>query len=597
MLNTAASELLNAERTVLTDLSALLARSGAAPETTAQLGELIAHLDELFLVVVVGEFNAGKSSVLNALFGQKLMEEGPIPTTAKITILRHGAEPMERQVSEFVVERRHPASLLKHMNLVDTPGTNSIVRQHQVITEDFIPRADLVLFVTSFDRPLSDSEIQFLTFIRGAWGKRLVFVLNKVDMARESEVVLGQVLEHIRGGCRELMGFEPRIIPVSAELAFAAKVTESAAVREALWPKSRFGELETFMTQTLAGPERLAIKLSAPLDSAARLLGAMDARLGERERLLAQDEANLAGLQGHMDAARAELTEGYGRYIAEVDNLLLEMERRGVRFLDDSIRIGNLWVLRDRDKFKEEFARQVVRDSERQMEDRLTEAVDWLLRHALQLWNRTLNAFAEQVRAVPGAPGAPGTAGRGLGAVHREFVYNREEVFNSIMREARRRIEGYDIHEEARRILEQARGAASTFLGVEAVAAGIGAVAVTLASTAALDVTGGFIAAGLLAVVGLIFLPKQKRKAIAEFTARIEVLRADLKTAISAQLDREIDATLGKIRESVAPYVKLVEDERAEVSAIKAEKARVGAEVSRVREAVRRAFGEANLGT
>jgi small GTP-binding protein len=569
-------------------LLALLKRDKVGEETQTQLSDIITHLDELFLVVVVGEFNAGKSSVLNALFGAKIMEEGPVPTTAKITILRYGPVAEEQAVSDFVLERRYPAELLKHLNLVDTPGTNSIIRQHQIITEDFIPRADLVLFITSYDRPLSESERVFLEFIRGAWGKRLVFVLNKIDLARENEAMLSQVLEHIRRGCRELLGFEPAIVPVSAELAFAAKATDSAAVRDVLAPKSRFGELETLMTKTLTGPERLAIKLAAPLDTAERLLVNLDARLAERGKLLEQDEANLATLRGQMAGVEAELREGYGRYIAEVDNLILEIERRGVRFLDDSIRIGNLMLLRDRDRFKEEFARQVVRDSERQLEDRVTEAVDWLLRHALKLWNRTLNSFVEQLRTG---------SGKAITGARSEFVYNREEVFNSIMRETRRRIEGFNVHEEARRILEQARGAASAFLGLEAVAVGIGAVAVALASTAALDVTGGFIAAGIFAALGLIFLPRQKRKAIAEFTTRVEALRRDLKAAVTQQLDREIEAVLAKVADSAAPYVELVDRERAEHSAIRTGREAIGRELSQVRDAVVKEFGRAAVGS
>ncbi len=579
--------LLDAEREALLRLKSLLERTDAAPETVAHLADIVAHLDALFLVVVVGEFNAGKSSVLNALFGEKLMEEGPIPTTAKITILRHGTEPMQRQLSEFLVERRYPSDLLRHLNLVDTPGTNSIIRQHQQITEAFIPRADLVLFVTSFDRPLTESERQFLTFIREAWGKRLVFILNKADLARSDEA-LRQVLEHIRSGCRELMDFEPQIFPVSAELAFAAKTAGQESVRATLWPQSRFEALEAFITETLTGPDRLALKLTAPLDAADRLAGSLAERLEARLHVLRQDEQNLAELNARLDDARAELRQGYGRYVAEVDNLLLQMERRGVQFLDDTIRIGKLKLLRDRDAFKEEFARQVVRDTDRQIEDRVTEAVDGLLKHALTLWNRTLGEFAERVREAGGERRAPAQGA---------YLYNRAEVFDAIMKEAGRRIAMYDLNEEARRILENARDAAALFVGAEAVAVGVGALATVVVTATAIDVTGGFIAAGVLAVVGLIFLPRQKRKAIAEFRERVEALRADMKKALSEQLDREVAASLDKVRETVAPYAAFVEQERQTLTEVTAERQALGAEIDRLRRAVRTQVGAVDIGT
>jgi hypothetical protein len=47
------------------------------------------------------------------------------------------------------------------MNLVDTPGTNVILQRQQRLTEEFVPRADLVLFVLSADRPLTESEVSF----------------------------------------------------------------------------------------------------------------------------------------------------------------------------------------------------------------------------------------------------------------------------------------------------------------------------------------------------------------------------------------------------------------------------------------------------
>ncbi|HMB89220.1 MAG TPA: dynamin family protein [Rhodothermales bacterium] len=579
--------LLTDEREVLTRLRQVLERTEAAPETVAQLGDVIAHLDELFLVVVVGEFNAGKSSVLNALFGEKIMEEGPIPTTAKITVLRYGEERMERQLSEYLVERRYPADLLKHLNLVDTPGTNSIIQQHQQITEDYIPRSDLVLFITSFDRPLTESERQFLTFIRGAWGKRLVFILNKADLAK-SEEQLNQVLEHIRSGCQELMGFEPRIFPVSADLAYTAKTADKKAVREALWPQSRFAALEDFIVNTLGGPERLALKLTAPLDAGSRLSDALATRLSARQRILEKDEQNLAELNSRLNAARAELKDGYVRYITEVDNLLLQMERRGVQFLDDTIRIGKLNLLRDRDAFKEEFARQVVRDTDRQIEDRVTEAVDWLLKHALSLWNRTLNEFAERVREAGQGRRIPAQG---------EFFYNRAEVFDAIMKEAGRKIEMYDLREEARRILENARDAAAMFLGTEAVAVGVGAIATVVVTATAVDVTGGFIAAGVLAVVGLIFLPRQKRKAIAEFKERVDELRAEMTNALTVQLDQEVNTSLAKVSETVEPYAAFVKEERATLTDVTAEREAIDTEIARLRKAVGKQFGASDIGS
>ncbi len=576
------ADLLKAERGTLTRLAELLERSAADADTVDRLHDIIRHLEHLFLVVVVGEFNAGKSSVLNALFGEKLMEEGPIPTTAKVTILRHGDEPMERQLSDFLVERRHPAQLLRYLNLVDTPGTNSIIKQHQTITEKFIPRADLVLFITSFDRPLAESERQFLEFIREAWGKRLVFVLNKADLARDEES-LNQVIAHIESGCRELMGFEPEIFPVSAEQAFAAKMAEKDSVRATLWRESRFAPLEEFITEKLAGPERLALKLNAPLDAATKRLAVLGRHLGQRREILQQDEANLGELQSRLDDARKELETGYERHLAEIDTLLLQLERRGVQFLTDNIRVSKMNLLRDKDRFKDEFQRQVLRDTDRQLEDQVTEAVDRLFEQALTLWQRTLREFAERLRTIGDA--ATGT--------QQEFLYNRADVFNSVMREAERKIQRHDLREEARRILENAANAADTVGYAGAGAAGLGLLSGVLMVATTADLFGGFglITAGVVGVAGLTVLPMQRRKAIKELQDHVEALRTDMRTALSHQLSQQADAALGRLHETIAPYEHLVETERTALDEATGEQQVIEAEIEALRQRIRKEIG------
>ena len=115
------------------------------------------QLTGLFLLVVAGEFNSGKSSFINALLGERVLPEGVTPTTDRINLLRYGTEVSEQLLEAFLLERTYPTDLLRELTLVDTPGTNAIIRRHEELTRDFIPRADLVLFVTSADRPFTES--------------------------------------------------------------------------------------------------------------------------------------------------------------------------------------------------------------------------------------------------------------------------------------------------------------------------------------------------------------------------------------------------------------------------------------------------------
>jgi GTPase Era involved in 16S rRNA processing len=110
-----------------------------------------------------------------------------------------------------------PVELLRDLHIVDTPGTNAIIRGHERLTTDFVPRSDLVVFLTSADRPFTETERLFLTTIRD-WGKKIVIVVNKVDIfSKESE--LEEVLTFVKNAGRDLLGLEPVVLPVSARLA------------------------------------------------------------------------------------------------------------------------------------------------------------------------------------------------------------------------------------------------------------------------------------------------------------------------------------------------------------------------------------------
>ncbi|MGE5138038.1 MAG: dynamin family protein [Rudaea sp.] len=134
-------------------LQALLRKLQAPDEDHETVGSVLRQLDELFLLVVVGEFNSGKSAFINALLEAAVLEEGVVPTTSRIQVLKYGETVGQTVTDHATVSISSPAPLLEDIHIVDTPGTNAIQRHHEAITRHFIPRADLVLFVTSADRP------------------------------------------------------------------------------------------------------------------------------------------------------------------------------------------------------------------------------------------------------------------------------------------------------------------------------------------------------------------------------------------------------------------------------------------------------------
>src|SRR5918996_267962 len=188
LLSTDQDELLREERKVLARLRGALVRFNAAEEHQSALDRSIEQLDELFLLVIIGEFNSGKSAFINALVGASVAQEGVTPTTAQINVLQYG-ETASREVKDSNLHViTAPAPILRDIHIVDTPGTNAIIREHEAITERFVPRSDLVLFVTSADRPFTETERAFLEQVR-AWGKKVVIVINKADILEDDREV------------------------------------------------------------------------------------------------------------------------------------------------------------------------------------------------------------------------------------------------------------------------------------------------------------------------------------------------------------------------------------------------------------------------
>src|SRR4051812_18394986 len=244
VLTEAQRALLAEERRHLSELGAVLARLDVEAEDQDTFQRSLRQLDELFLLVVVGEFNAGKSAFINALLGQRVLEEGVLPTTTRIGLLKHGPEVRREADASGLEVITAPVEMLREINIVDTPGTNAVLREHEALTREFVPRSDLVLFVTSADRPFTESERAFLQGIR-EWGKKIVLVINKIDILERPEE-LETVRTFVADNGRPLLGAEPEVFAVSARKALRAKENGDAA----LLAESRFEPLEKAIVTT-----------------------------------------------------------------------------------------------------------------------------------------------------------------------------------------------------------------------------------------------------------------------------------------------------------------------------------------------------------
>jgi small GTP-binding protein len=227
----------------LRDTSALAEQVGMATLARDLVTIRLPKLEEeRFHLVVLGEFNHGKSTFVNALLGQPVLPAGITPTTATINHVVWAESPRAtayltdgksvnvdpQKIGDWVtiegkeaghvkyVEIGWPAEILKdRLTLVDTPGVNDINEQRAEITYGYIPKADACLFLLDGAQVLKQSERAFLEqrILRRSRDK-LIFIIGKIDLLAPDE------REQAIGFCREHLGRivpDPMIFPLSAK--------------------------------------------------------------------------------------------------------------------------------------------------------------------------------------------------------------------------------------------------------------------------------------------------------------------------------------------------------------------------------------------
>lgn len=286
-------------------LTKLGEQSGVNPARLAVLQNLMANLKDPFLFVVVGEVNAGKSTLLNALFGSDFCSAGVLPTTDRIAFFKYGKEAHEFEASDTLMEIYRPEEFLKDFNIVDTPGTNSIASGHQRITEHFLPMADLVLFVFSVTNPWGASAWDLLDRIHHQWKKKVVFVLQQCDLRTEEEV--SAILEHLQKTAAHRFGQYFPTFAISGKQALMSRT--SGLQNEELWRSSNFAPLEKFTSDVVESSETRLTKLINAWRGACYVLGELKEKLATASEIIRADNELLSGLE-HAANYQEKRTQG-----------------------------------------------------------------------------------------------------------------------------------------------------------------------------------------------------------------------------------------------------------------------------------------------
>ena len=287
-------------------------------------------LQASFSIVLAGEFNAGKSTLINALLASPLLESGALPTTDSITIVAKQKPKMNQDTIQLpmgvtfqaVQDEGDKFPLLQDLTFIDTPGTNSAWMDHTERTLRLLPSADLILFVTSAGQPFSESERSLLKNIQ-AYRKSIVVIVNKMDILSNDESTNQQsIVDFVTDHASELLGARPNVIALSAKKALAAKLgfkstsidptnesSEEYSKLHRMWVKSNFLALETFLRESLTQKTRMRSKLLNPVGVVDAITIKCLETLKEQQRELQADMATLNIIKSQFQGWKKELSE------------------------------------------------------------------------------------------------------------------------------------------------------------------------------------------------------------------------------------------------------------------------------------------------
>jgi ribosome biogenesis GTPase A len=317
-----------------------LAERCADIEATQILRARLTNLQAAALLVIVGEVKAGKSSFINALLREDICEVAPGPCTVRIQELVYGAERRVEALGDSWQRVALPKEVLREITMVDTPGTNSIVKDHQTITENYIPQSDLVVFVFAAVNPHTKSAWELLTLIKKEWHRKVVFVLQQSDRASQKELTTN--LDHVRQYALDRQVENPIVFTLSAK-------REMEGI-----PENAFVEFRNFLQNTIACGEAWRMKVEGSYQTIRSVMTRLLAHLRAEKIAVDDERAFYQGLLCQVDT-REEKARGLKLLI--VDKLAATYDTLARQSEDEfakGLRVGKLFrravpFLRDKD--------------------------------------------------------------------------------------------------------------------------------------------------------------------------------------------------------------------------------------------------------
>lgn len=442
-------------------------------------------------------------------------------------------------------------------------------QEHQQITEHFVPRSDLIIFLTSAERPFSESEHNFMESIR-KWGKKVIVCVNKYDLLA-TDADRNTIDKFVSDGISKLLGFNPILFGVSSRQAFnwkqdkqvnsfmASSLEDSmkeienkpANPSDPYDSITEWKRMEAHILKTLTSVERIQLKLLNPLGVAENLtqkylVDVIESRL----KVLREDRKTVDVIEDQLQLFIKEMKKDFQLQQQRLDNILHEMTERGNDFFEDFLQLSNITDLLKKDVVTNKFEQEVIRDVIPQMENHISEVIDWIIDRKYRQWKAVTDFVYKRARVSTNEENL-------VGSLKSDFNFNRKELLLNIGSAAENVVESYDKYSDTVKLNNEIMGTLKSVTAVSIGAVGAGAAAVLLTPTLSSAAFGIFGAAAVLAG-GLYILPFKRARMRKDFVKQVELLRQQLHSVMNERFNQELNDSVDSIRAAISPYSSFV---------------------------------------
>jgi len=490
------------------------------------LQALLRDISEPLLFVVAGEVKSGKSSLLNALFGDEFAKVDVLPATDRVYIFRYASEEKSTEVSSKLTERYLPIPFLRDFNVVDTPGTNTMVKEHQMVAEDFMPRADIVLFVFSVANPWTQSNWEFLDFLQKTWLKNLIFVLQQIDLREPTEIDV--IHRHLQDTAMRRLGFVPPIFAVSARKALLART--SGLDKEKLWEESAFAPLEEQIDFIVTQSSPRMLKLRSTFQTARVALDDLNQEIRGFLDKISADTAVLDRLDGILATRREQMLRQTTTLVREVERAYDETTKERAQLLQQS---QSWWrsfsLIWRRTAGQQELHSKLEAQLRELMQPQMEKAIGTLEADLRGLWPQMQDLLENQLSAdlqKEARQSVPDFAGQ-----RREFSESIQTAFIDILA-------GKALQERLARSYSQTSISLRIIVAIIIIA---GTVAVFTKMQSAVA-TSALVIAGIGGITAIFLAFSHRRKVLRDYERQLSPKRTEFTQTLEKQFAKAIDS-------------------------------------------------------